>query len=95
MFEYCIHELQWRAQQYKEKGYVVVFEGDIVKSDTAVPEELRVELSRAIEKLEAMAQAEGGLDWHPGSDGKVCLASWFCWCTVVLCVRFWLMSDIV
>lgn len=59
------------ARSVQEKG-----NGDIAKSDTAVPEESRVELTRAIEKLEEdMEQGEGDLDWHPGSDGKVCSAS--------------------
>ena len=76
MFEYCIAELQHIAIGRKfdphspiTRGAVIVFEGRVVKSDSAVPEEVRIKLQDAVRTLEDVPDAQK--DWHPGSDGQV------------------------
>jgi hypothetical protein len=69
MVDWCIDELRHRATAFKETGAVVVYNGDVVKSDTAVPDALKHELMAAAAPLEAVPEAQK--DWHPGSDGKV------------------------
>ncbi|KAF8647144.1 hypothetical protein AX16_006975 [Volvariella volvacea WC 439] len=69
MMEWCIDELRYRAAIYQKTGYVYVYNGDVVKSDTAVPEELKLELRQAVRPLEDVPEKDK--DWHPGSDEKV------------------------
>jgi hypothetical protein len=69
MVDWCIDELRDRATAFKKTGAVIVYNGDVVKSDTAVPDNLKHELAAAAAPLEAVPDAQK--DWHPGSDGKV------------------------
>lgn len=69
MANYCIAELKYTAELYAKTGFLKVFNGDVVKSDIAIPTELRVALKAAIAPLENVRACEQ--DWHPGSDGKV------------------------
>ena len=69
MFDWCLAELQYKAGKLQETGAVVVFNGDVVKSDTAVPEDLRLWFLEAVKSLEDVSA--NFQDWHPGSDGKV------------------------
>ncbi|RYP19271.1 hypothetical protein DL765_003472 [Monosporascus sp. GIB2] len=71
MFDYCIKELREKAQKFKETGMVAVIdtEATVVKSDCAVPSELRDALRAAAFRLEDVPDHRK--DWHPGSDGKV------------------------
>lgn len=71
MFEYCIKELQHRAETFGESvhGAINVLPGDVYKSDTAISEELKLALQEAVRMLENVPANEK--DWHPGSDGKV------------------------
>jgi hypothetical protein len=48
---------------------VTVFNGDVVKSDVAIPISVKEALKAAARELEAVP--EKYKDWHPGSDGKV------------------------
>ncbi|KAF2269107.1 hypothetical protein CC78DRAFT_557965 [Lojkania enalia] len=71
MFECCIKELREKAQLSKEKGFVAVLDAEatIVKSDSAVPRELRDRLREAVRPLE---DVPGALkDWHPHSGEQV------------------------
>ncbi|KAJ2933495.1 hypothetical protein H1R20_g3574, partial [Candolleomyces eurysporus] len=71
MFTYCIEELQFRAKEHPNSpnGAIRVYNGDVYKSDTAVSEEAKLALQRAVQVLEDIPAAQK--DWHPGSDGKV------------------------
>lgn len=72
-FEYSIAELRHRAKQHisgeNSHGAAFVFPGDVYKSDTALSEETRLALIKAVRILEDVPNDEK--DWHPGSDGKV------------------------
>ena len=50
-------------------GAVAVYTGHVVKSDSIVPESLKLELQAAVAKLEDVPDEQK--DWHPGSIGKV------------------------
>jgi UDP-galactopyranose mutase len=41
MATYCVGELRWRAEKFEKTGLVFVYNGDVVKSDKAVSEELK------------------------------------------------------
>jgi hypothetical protein len=71
MFAYCISELQHRAKEHPNSphGAIRVFNGDVFKSDTAVAEETKLALQKAVRVLEDVPASRK--DWHPGSDGKV------------------------
>ena len=69
MFNFCIAELQIRAATFEKHGYVVAYDGDVVKSDTAVSEDVTAALRHAVKILEDVPEKQ--MDWHPGSDGKV------------------------
>lgn len=71
MVDYCIAELRWKTQLFKKHGYTVAFEGDVVKSDSAISTELKDELKAAVASLENVPDKYK--DWHPGSDEKVTL----------------------
>ncbi|KAF8061696.1 hypothetical protein FPV67DRAFT_1509958 [Lyophyllum atratum] len=69
MVDWCIAELQYKATIFEKTGAVSVYNGDVVKSDTAIPELLKEALKAAIAPLENVPARD--MDWHPGSDGKV------------------------
>ncbi|KAF7982668.1 hypothetical protein HWV62_27131 [Athelia sp. TMB] len=69
MFEYCISELRYKATLFENTGLVVAFDGDVVKSDSVVPEELRLSLKTAAAALENIPDSHR--DWHPGSNDTV------------------------
>ena len=69
MVNWCIAELQWKANIFRQTGAVSVYTADVVKSDTAVPERLKNGLKKAVKLLEDIPEAYK--DWHPGSDRKV------------------------
>ncbi|KAJ2916538.1 hypothetical protein MD484_g3880, partial [Candolleomyces efflorescens] len=71
MFNYCISELQHRAKEHlnSPRGAIRVFNGDVYKSDTAVAEETKLTLQKAIQVLEDVPESQK--DWHPGSGGKL------------------------
>ena len=69
MMDWVIAELRHKAEIFKETGTVTVFNGDVVKSDVAIPISVKVSLKTAVEALEAVP--EKFKDWHPGSDEKV------------------------
>ncbi|RYP04211.1 hypothetical protein DL764_004601 [Monosporascus ibericus] len=71
MFDYCIQELREKAHKFKETGMVAVIdtEATVVKSDCAVPLELRDALRAAAFRLEDVP--DHCKDWHPDSGDKV------------------------
>ncbi|KAF7968074.1 hypothetical protein HWV62_32065 [Athelia sp. TMB] len=69
MVDYCIAELRYKANSYKKTGLVTAYDGNVVKSDIIVPEELRLALKTAAAPLEQVPHAHR--DWHPGSNDLV------------------------
>ena len=69
MFDWCIAELRHKLQSFKQTGAISVFDGDVVKSDIAIPSALKDALSTAVAKLEDVPDLHR--DWHPGSNEKV------------------------
>ena len=66
-----MEELKYKATRFTEMpgGAIKVYSGDVVKSDTAVPNSLKAQLQAAVRPLEEIPAWKK--DWHPGSDGKV------------------------
>ena len=54
---------------FEDIGAVVVYTGHVVKSDSVVPESLKLELQAAVAELEDVPDKNE--DWHPGSNRKV------------------------
>ncbi|KAF2108294.1 hypothetical protein BDV96DRAFT_616369 [Lophiotrema nucula] len=71
MFECCMLELREKAERFKETGFVAVLDAEatIVKSDSAITEDLRVRLKDAVWPIEDVP--ERLKDWHPYSAGQV------------------------
>ncbi len=64
----CIAELKYKAGVFKNNDYVEALDG-VFKSDTIVPEDVRLALINAVKSLEELPEDQK--DWHPRSDGKV------------------------
>lgn len=69
MADWVIDELRYKAKIFNAVGAISVYNGDVVKSDTAVPLELKEALQAAVKELEDVPKLSK--DYHPGSDGKV------------------------
>ncbi|KAJ2936892.1 hypothetical protein H1R20_g204, partial [Candolleomyces eurysporus] len=72
MFDHCIAELQDFATNLLPKRKhraIVVYDGNVVKSDDAVPSTVKLALQDAVKSLEDVPDKLK--DWHPGSDEKV------------------------
>ena len=69
MMNWVIEELRYKAKLFEDIGAVVVYTGHVVKSDSVVPESLKLELQAAVAELEDVPDKRK--DWHPGSNGKV------------------------
>ena len=70
MVDWCIEELRYKARIFEKNGMVTVYNGDVVKSDLAVPEDLRNALIKAVESLEDVLL--GMTDQHRnGHNGQV------------------------
>lgn len=69
MMDYIIKELQWKANLFKADGFTTAFDIGVVKSDTAITEELRNALVLEVAPLENIPDDKK--DYHPGSDQKV------------------------
>ena len=60
----CIAELQFKAKAFQENGGLVsVYNGDVVKSDTAIPSEVQASLYAAVAPLKDIPDRLK--DWHP------------------------------
>ena len=69
MMDWVIEELRYKAKLFEDIGAVTVYTGHVVKSDSVVPESLKLELQAAVAELEDVP--DKNKDWHPGSNGKV------------------------
>lgn len=69
MASWCIEELQFKAKQFEKTGFVPIYNGDVLKSDTMIPDTLQTALRNAVKPLEDIPAREK--DWHPGSDEQV------------------------
>ncbi|KAF8638672.1 hypothetical protein AX17_002033 [Amanita inopinata Kibby_2008] len=69
MVDWCIEELRYKAKIFENTGTVTVYDANVVKSDIAVPQEIKEALKNAVHPLENVPPARK--DWHPGSDEKV------------------------
>ncbi|GIJ97934.1 hypothetical protein Aspvir_000040 [Aspergillus viridinutans] len=69
MLEWIIKEAQWKAGVFRDTKHVVAFDVGVVKSDVAIPEELRQALIEAVRPLEEVPEEQK--DYHPGTDNKV------------------------
>jgi hypothetical protein len=69
MMDWVMDELRYKAKILKETGAVTVFNGDVVKSDVAIPTSVKESLQAAARNLENVP--EKYKDWHPASDEKV------------------------
>jgi hypothetical protein len=69
MVDWVIEELRYKVRIFKATGAVSVYNGDVVKSDVAIPADLKASLRAAVRILEDIPQVYK--DYHPGSDGKV------------------------
>ncbi|KAJ5987197.1 hypothetical protein N7451_011562 [Penicillium sp. IBT 35674x] len=69
MMDYIVKELQWKANLSKTDEFITVFDIGVVKSDTAIPEELRKALVDEVALLENIPDDQK--DYHPGTDQKV------------------------
>ncbi|TFK72603.1 hypothetical protein BDN72DRAFT_762932 [Pluteus cervinus] len=71
MVDWCIEELRYKAKLpiFASHGAISVYDGDVVKSDTAIPQEVTEALKQAVVPLEDVPELQR--DWHPGSNGQV------------------------
>ncbi|PKX93307.1 DUF4246 domain-containing protein [Aspergillus novofumigatus IBT 16806] len=69
MMNWIIKEAQWKAKVFLDTKHVVAFDAGVVKSDTAIGEDLRQMLRDTVRPLEDVP--EELKDYHPGSDDKV------------------------
>ena len=69
MVDWVIAELRYKSKIFQKTGAVKVYNGDVVKSDIAIPEHLKEVLKAATKSLEDVPDVYK--DYHPGSDGKV------------------------
>lgn len=67
--DYVIDELRFKTKLFKRTGAVTAYDGDVVKSDTAIAEYLKLALRNAFSLLENVSGDQK--DWHPGSNGQV------------------------
>jgi Protein of unknown function (DUF4246) len=69
MMDWVIDELRYKAGIFKATGAVSIYNGDVVKSDSAIPRHLKEALRTAVRPLEDVPKAH--VDYHPGSNGTV------------------------
>jgi hypothetical protein len=69
MFIYCIDELRYKSKVFRETGIIVAYDGNVVKSDLAIPSSLKHALRVAAASLEDVPPFLR--DWHPGSNEMV------------------------
>lgn len=69
MMDWVIEELKYKANIFRKTGAVSAFDGDVVKSDMAIPETLQKALQEAVRALEDVAEHQR--DYHPGSNNMV------------------------
>ena len=69
MMDWVIEKLRYKARLFKDIGAVTVYTRHVVKSDSVIPESLKLELQAAVAELEDVPDKHK--DWHPESNGRV------------------------
>lgn len=69
MFDFIMDELEYKAEVFEKTGATVTYDAGVVKSDSVIPESLKLELRAAAARLEDVP--EDKKDWHPGSNQQV------------------------
>lgn len=69
MMDWVLKELRCKAEEFQKEGFVDVFDIGVVKSDTAISEQLKGLLKQAAAPLENVPEEEK--DYHPGTDNQV------------------------
>ncbi|KAJ5141692.1 hypothetical protein N7476_004450 [Penicillium atrosanguineum] len=69
MMDWIIKELQWKTEGLKKDGIISVFDTGVVKSDNAIPKDLKQQLIEAVAPFEDVPDDQK--DYHPGTDNKV------------------------
>ncbi|QRD82220.1 hypothetical protein F9C07_2277506 [Aspergillus flavus] len=69
MMDYILKELQWKTKDFQKTGFLSVYDAGVVKSDTAIPEDLKQALKNSVAPFEQVPEDQK--DYHPGSDMKV------------------------
>ena len=64
-----ILELQLKAEEHSRSGWIVAYDPGVLKSDTVVPNDVKLALQEGIKPLENVPEA--AKDWHPGSNDQV------------------------
>ncbi|KLJ06354.1 hypothetical protein EMPG_09274 [Blastomyces silverae] len=68
MWNWALAELQFKTERFKETGTLMVYDS-VVKSDTVIPESLKLALRAAVSVLENVPEEEK--DYHPHSNDQV------------------------
>ncbi|KAL4773369.1 hypothetical protein BDW60DRAFT_215784 [Aspergillus nidulans var. acristatus] len=68
MIDYIFRELEWKASEYAKTGIVTAFDPGVVKSDTAIPQDLQKKHRAVVKPLEDISDEEK--DYHPTSCRK-------------------------
>ena len=69
MVDWVIEELRYKAKIFHETGAISVHGGDVMKSNSAIPDSLKERLNAAVVSIEDVPVRYQ--DFHPGSDEKV------------------------
>lgn len=69
MVDWVIEELRYKARLFQQTGAVSIYDGDVVKSDSAIPESLKKALQAAVAPLEQVLEVYK--DYHPNTDETV------------------------
>ncbi|PYH42267.1 DUF4246 domain-containing protein [Aspergillus saccharolyticus JOP 1030-1] len=70
MIDFILAEMRFKAKIHQEEGTFTVFDHvGVVRSDTAIPQDLQQALRQAVAPLEDLPLEDR--DYHPGSDNKV------------------------
>lgn len=68
MMDWIFDELRFKASLFEKENLVTAFDIGVVKSDAAIPEQLKQLLKEAVVPFEDVPEEER--DYHPGSDGS-------------------------
>ncbi|KAL4804975.1 hypothetical protein BDV18DRAFT_161375 [Aspergillus unguis] len=69
MMDYMFEELKWKSTESQKTGFVRAYDPGVVRSDTAISEEIRHALQAAVKPLEDVPEEEK--DYHPRSNNQV------------------------
>lgn len=69
MVDWVIEELRYKAKVFHQTGMLSIYNGDVVKSDSAIPESLKQALQDGVAPLEQVLEVYK--DYHPGTKETV------------------------